>query len=139
MNRFVSHRSILFLALAWVVALTLFADSANLDDICAGTVVLHDDDEIGSAADQGLAITLANGPGPSVAPLPRTKDAAAKSDSSPATPARVIVDQDSPSLAAEYRIGAMFETLAGAEDIFTIRHTPPSREGLYLQFCSLLI
>ena len=138
MNRFVSQRSVFFLLFAWVLLLTLFADGANIDDLCAGAIVLHDDADVTSASDQGL-VAISTGVAANFAPTPRPRQASTKSDSAPATPVRVIVDQDSPSLAAEYRAGAMFESLLGSDHVLTIRQSSHTQESLYLRFCSLLI
>ena len=86
MNRFVKRRSGLFLLVSWAFAATLFADAANLDDIFSSNYVIHDDDEAWAP------------PGPipshdSATPRPPEK--------SPPSPVRLILDQDSPSLAAE--------------------------------------
>jgi hypothetical protein len=139
MNRFVSQRSVLFIYFAWCLTLSLFADAANIDDLCASAVVLHDDEDVGSATDPGIPLVLECGIASTCSSLPHSKDPSTKSDSSPATPSRVIVDQDSPSLAAEWRLGAMFESLDGTDYIIAIRQSPPVREALYLRFCSLLI
>src|SRR6202142_636808 len=86
MNRFVKRRSRLFLIVGWAVAATLFADAANLDDIFSSNYVIHDDDEAWAP------------PGPN----PSQDNATPQSpDKAPASPVRLIFDQDSPSLAAE--------------------------------------
>lgn len=86
MNRFVNRRSGLFLIVCWAFAATLFADAANLDDIFSSNYVIHDDDD--------ASAPLASSPSHdgASAPLP---------EKSPPSPVRLILDQDSPSLAAE--------------------------------------
>ena len=86
MNRFVKRRSGLFLLVSWAFAATLFADAANLDDIFSSNFVIHDDDEAWAP------------PGP----IPSQDSATPRlPDKSPPSPVRLILDQDSPSLAAE--------------------------------------
>ncbi len=139
MNRFVSRKSILVLVLAWVVTLTLFADGANLDDLCSGTIVLHDDDEVGAAADMNSAAQVDQGIPPNHAPLPPSHDAKNDSHQVPAAPIRVIVDQDSPFLEAESRLGTLFESFDATNTNIVVHQNPQGREALHLQFCSLLI
>jgi hypothetical protein len=86
MNRFVKSRSRLFLIVSWAFAATMFADAANLDDIFSSNYVVHDDDEAWAP------------PGP----IPSQDNATPPSpDKAPTSPVRLILDQDSPSLAAE--------------------------------------
>jgi hypothetical protein len=87
MNRFVKKRSTPFLFLAWIFAATLFADAANIDDLFSSNYVIHDDDDAGSPP--GTIPIHDCAPHPS-------------QDNTPPSPIRVILDQDSPSLAAEY-------------------------------------
>ena len=86
MNRFVKRRSRLFLIVSWAFAATLFADAANLDDIFSSNYVIHDDD----------AASAPYGAIPS--PDRSSPDSQGKF---PPSPVRLILDQDSPSLAAE--------------------------------------
>jgi hypothetical protein len=86
MNRFVKHRSKLFLIVSWAFAATLFADAANLDDIFSSNYVIHDDDD------------ACVPPGP----IPTHDSATPQSpEKAPPSPVRLILDQDSPSLAAD--------------------------------------
>jgi hypothetical protein len=86
MNRFVKRRSRLFLIVSWAFAATMFADAANLDDIFSSNYVIHDDD----------AASAPYGSIPS--PDRSSPDSQGKF---PPSPVRLILDQDSPSLAAE--------------------------------------
>lgn len=122
MNRFVVRRSRFFLFVAWAFAATLFADSANLDDIFSSNYVIHDDD-------------AATAP-----PLPSHEGAPGQTpDKAPAPPVRLILDQDSPSLAAEYDASSLVaqSTLSGEnavtyEMVFAV-------DALHIKLRSLLI
>ena len=103
MNRFVAHRSRLYLVIAWAFAATLFADAANLDDLFASNYVVHDDD-------------AASAP-PGSIPVPDGIPAPAGTKT-PAQPLHVILDQDSPSLAAEHDgVALISTTVFAAENI----------------------
>lgn len=86
MNRFVKRRSRLFLIVCWAFAAAMFADAANLYDIFSSNYVIHDDDD--ASAPSGSI------PSHDTAPTPSPEKA-------PPSPVRLILDQDSPSLAAE--------------------------------------
>ncbi len=135
MNRFVAGKSILFLVLAWTLTATLFADGANLDDLCSGAIVLHDDDEA-TAPDAFLAQAAAPQHHAQAAPK---HHGPSDSKQLPATPVRVIVDQDSPSLAADTRLETIFEAVNTATSTLVIHRAPPARDALHLQLCTLLI
>jgi hypothetical protein len=139
MNRFVSHKSALFLVVAWVVALTLFADGANLDDLASGTVVLHDDDQVTQSQVPDLAASMDRWSSDQSNPHSQVPVKSGQPLRFPASPVRVIVDQDSPSLAAEWRLGTIFESLGTAEFLISVRRTPPAHNTLYLQYCTLLL
>ena len=107
MNRFVAQRSRFYLIIAWAFAATLFADAANLDDLFASNYVVHDDDAASAP------------PGASSFPdrLP-----AQQGGKSPAQPLHLILDQDSPSLAADYDGVALISTTDfSTEDILPPR------------------
>jgi hypothetical protein len=64
----------------------MFADAANLDDIFSSNYVIHDDDDASApSASIPFHDSASN-------PLP---------EKAPPSPVRLILDQDSPSLAAE--------------------------------------
>ena len=86
MNRFVKRRSRLFLIVSWAFAATLFADAANLDDIFSSNYVIHDDDDTSAPSASIPFHDSASNPSP---------------EKAPPSPVRLILDQDSPSLAAE--------------------------------------
>jgi hypothetical protein len=53
MSGFVKSGSVLFQFLSWLFVISLFCDSANLDDLFHGVSVLHDEDEIGAGCAGG--------------------------------------------------------------------------------------
>jgi len=124
MNRFVVRRSRFFLFVAWAFAATLFADSANLDDIFSSNYVVHDDD----------ASTTPPAPVPSRDAAPgRTPEKA------PPAPVRLILDQDSPSLAADHDASSLVaqsalsgEKAVSYEMVFAV-------DALHIKLRSLLI
>jgi hypothetical protein len=124
MNRFVTRKSHLFLFVAWAFAATLFADAANLDDIFSSNYVIHDDDD-------------AWGPPP---PIPVHDCGSPQSQGkTPPAPVRLILDQDSPSLAAEYDASSLVaqsmlsgEKPVSYEMVFAVG-------ALHIKFRSLLI
>ena len=71
---------------SWAFAATMFADAANLDDIFSCNYVIHDDDDASAPSGSIPFHDSAS------KPLP---------ENAPPTPVRLILDQDSPSLAAE--------------------------------------
>ncbi len=139
MNRFIAQRSALFVVVTVVFVAALFADGANLDDLCPGAIILHDDDEVAVPANFGLDAQ----PGPGAAhrhsafPSPHSRHGDSKS--SPAAPVRVVVDQDSPSLQAEWRLGMTSEPGDAAGCVPAAYHAPPAPGALHLRFCTLLI
>lgn len=124
MNRFVKGGSRLVIFMAWVFAATMFADAANLDDIFSSNYVIHDDDAASAPP----------------APIPSHEGGSAQSPvKSPPSPVRLILDQDSPSLAAESDASSLIDgtLLAGEkassyEMFFAI-------DGLHIKLHSLLI
>ncbi len=117
----------------WLFTAVTFADAANLDDLVADTVVIHDDQD----ADTQPALVADSAP--QAANNPATHAARRDSSQSPVAPVRVVFDQDSPSLAADP---------APLEGLLAV--TPPeepvpphiariSCESLYLRLCTLLL
>ncbi len=124
MNRFVKRRSHLFFFVAWAFAATLFADAANLDDIFSSNYVIHDDDD------------ACVPPGP----IP-THDCGAPQTQgkTPPAPVRLILDQDSPSLAAEYDASSLVgESVLSAEKAVSYEMVF-AVDALHIKFRSLLI
>ena len=87
MNKFVQRRSWRFLLTAWVFLASLFADSANLDDLFSSNYVLHDDDQVCSDASPSIPQNqYPDAPQPSKVPEKNVQ---------------IVIDQDSPGLASD--------------------------------------
>jgi hypothetical protein len=125
MSQFASNRSAMFLIVVWSFLFALFADAANLDDILSSASVLHDDDEVTSTQCQT---------GPSEA-----HSAQETNHKVPAPPLRVIIDQDSPSLAAEYDLVAIAVTPGFCDCRVTAVDAGFSSSDLHIKFRTLLI
>ena len=139
MNRFAKSNSIIFVLLTWTFAWALFADGANLDDLIPGKVVLHDDEDMVSQQSMesaASALVCANVNPHAIRHIP-PNGGAQKQDPIPA--GRVIVDQDSPSLAADHLIGKVFsEESVTPEESAVVAHLALAEE-LHLRLCTLLI
>ena len=124
MNRFVKRRSRLLLILGWAFAATLFADAANLDDIFSSNYVIHDDDD---ASTPPIGIPSHDGSAPQ-SPV-----------QSPPSPVRLILDQDSPSLAADSETATLtFQALPSGEDAAPYEHVITA-SALHIRLRTLLI
>lgn len=137
MNRFVKSQSVLSYLVAWFFVAALFCDGANLDDLLPGCIVLHDDDEVASgdraASSDDAAFAFQE--------LHQSQRTCTARQSAPFCPARyrVILDQDSPSLAA-LGFQSVFKDLVFLCNSHTValeRQLPT--ELLFLRFHSLLI
>ena len=124
MNRFAKSGTRFFLTFAWFVVATLFADSANLDDLFTSNYVVHDDDEVASADQQPQNIP---------------PDSQQHPDKAPAHPVRVIVDQDSPSLAADTDAFTLVAGTLFSEQITVAYETVRTGDCLYIKYRTLLI
>jgi hypothetical protein len=138
MNRFIAHRSTLFVAVAILFAAALFADSANLDDLVAGRLVLHDDDAVLAASVQPGRDANA-GSSTHAGQAPRSGSGTHQRHDAPLSLLIIVLDQDSPSLAAETTadllgIGLIFSGPARPRTLEV-----QSGDLLYLRFCALLI
>ena len=135
MNKFAAHKSVLFFILTWVFIAALFADSANLDDLLPGSIVMHDDEDAVSPASAELLCINAS----SLAIVPLSfahKPSRATPDP---IPVRFIVDQDSPSLPAVYPVDTSCSAPITADPAVVVDHQIPLRGSLYLRYCTLLI
>jgi len=137
MNRFIKANSLFARAMGWFFAASLFCDGANLDDIFSRSIILHDDEEVIGACQDSAA---GSGTG-MFCDHPRSSGETGLQPSAPLTrtPVRVIIDQDSPSLAAEGSETAI-EPLPNFEDS-PVPSSDVQRavERLHLRFHSLLI
>ena len=125
MNQFVKGRSRLFLLTTWVFLASLFADSANLDDLFSSNYVIHDDDEVCSNASSSVPHDQYPGaPQPSKVPEKKVQ---------------VVIDQDSPALASD-PLGPPPTTVSLFmldEQVTTTSFS--SSDPFYLLHCTLLI
>lgn len=134
---FVKSRSLLFHSAAWFFIATLFCDGSNLDDLFLAGAVLHDDSEIvGAVMGEHDRVTF-SGCWELHSTTGLTKVRHSPSLSHPLV--RVIIDQDSPSLAAD-------GLLAASEALAFLRESPAASfnkrlpvSHLHLLFHSLLI
>jgi len=137
MNRFVKSGSPLLQAVIWIFAVTLFADAANLDDLCSGTIVLHDDDEVvtpdllsfDGISDQVWRDFASSGAAHQIRQAAQF----------PRTPVRIVVDQDSPSLPADALPVAFRSTSLPDDSPAVTPGIQPATEHLHLRFHALLI
>ena len=125
MNKFVQRRSWLFLITAWVFFASLFADSANLDDLFSSNYVLHDDDQVCSDASS---------------PIPQNQYPDAPQPSKvPEKNVQIVIDQDSPGLASD-PLGppsTIVSLFVLDEQVATTSFS--SSDPFYLLHCTLLI
>ncbi len=128
MKIFVDRKSMLAAILTWVVVLASFSDGANLTDLISGVTTLHFDEcDIPSYADTGGGVGI-------------PANARSKNDyARPSVAIRhVILDQDSPSLAAGPLPAGEALALLPIEEPLPVRHVYLS-ELLYLRHCTLLL
>jgi hypothetical protein len=123
--------------MGWCFVVTLFCDGANLDDLIAGSIVLHEDDEV-YATELGAHGGI-NFPVPWEQQSSMGASAIQQSAPSSRTTVRIILDQDSPSLATG-RAYLAYEPFPFLKDFSpaSFDNELPT-ELLYLQFRSLLI
>ena|GEM_PF-1998612 len=125
MNKFVDKRSRLYFLISWIFLVSLFADSANLDDLFSSNYVIHDDDEV--CSDLPASIPCDQSPG-----VPQSQKA-------PEKKVLVVVDQDSPALASD-PLGPPSTFVS----LFLLDEQPcvtsfSSSDPIYLLHCTLLI
>ena len=131
-----NRASTLFRIGVWMFAVTLFADASNFDDLFSDSVILHSDEEATAqtSMDQDVLSGAIGCPGGT---LP-----AQLSLHGPATlhphSGLVILDQDSPSLAAERTMSEEVSFIVPQQEA-VLYHCTPVAESLYLKFRVLLI
>ena len=139
MNRSASSNSLFFVLFTWIFACALFADGTNLDDLISGSFVLHDDEDMVSQQTMESAVSALA----SASAIPRSLRHLPAGNGTqkqvPLPAGRVIVDQDSPSLAADHLIGKVFSGEAVAPEESAIAAHFTLAEELHLRFCALLI
>ncbi|HYQ85694.1 MAG TPA: hypothetical protein VES59_00480 [Bacteroidota bacterium] len=136
MNKFLKSNSGLSVLLTLLCALALFNDGANLTDLFSDTTTIHFDEGDGLPA-CGQSISGGNLT-PSLPDFLRSFHQTGISGQRPAMVKRVILDQDSPSLAAVSILSTpAFGLIVDEQKPF---HRPVLLgESLYLQNCSLLL
>ena len=112
------------------------ADSANLDDLIPGTIVVHSDDDNAVETDSNL---LENAPlcqpvQSHALPLQHSANEERRAKS----PVRIIYDQDSGSLAAR-QTATSESPIALLSEIQSRIHSAHAVQTLYLLHCSFLI
>ncbi len=124
---------ILLLVTIWVFIGLYFIDAANLDDLLPDTIVLHP--EADDSSPDGSTIEL-TGDDAIVQKPQSAPDQSGQSKKSETV--RIVIDQDSPSLAAEPLV-SMLSSHAMPEDPIHIADSFTSSSSLYLLNCTLLI
>ena len=123
----------LSVVLVVIFTVVYFIDAANLDDLLPDTVVFHP--EANDEAFDGMSLGFTSD-GPSTQktqPAPNQCDQSNK----PQT-LRIVIDQDSPSLAPEPLI-SMVSSNVNPEEPIHIADSFTSSSSLYLLNCTLLI
>jgi hypothetical protein len=125
MNLFVKRRSGLFLFTTWVFLASLFADSANLDDLFSSNYVLHDDDQVCSNTSSSIPQDqYPEAPQPSKGPEKKVQ---------------VVIDQDSPALASDPLGPPSTSVSLFVLDEQVTTASFSSSDPFYLLHCTLLI
>ncbi len=125
MFRLAQNSSRLFIYSGWFFVVTLFADGANLDDLFSSTDVIHDDEDVASVCSHSL-------------PQPE-RAAGNQGAKSTDKGLRILIDQDSPSLAAEDCVAAFVNAIisSGTEET---AYDPALPSGLLtIKLCTLLL
>lgn len=100
MARFAKNGSRIFLALAWLSVLALFNDGANLTDLFSDTCTIHFDEVYeGPAVATSTSVVYHSSAGQELSPVHQP------------TVKHIVLDQDSPSLAATSIIAAEISSL----------------------------
>lgn len=133
MMTLVKKGSLVFQAALWLFTAVTFADAANLDDLVADTVVIHDDQD----ADSQPALVTESAPqsaNNAAAQAPRHD-----SRQIPHALIHVVFDQDSPSLAADPAPLEALLAVAPTEEPARPQTSRISCESLHLRLCTLLL
>ena len=126
-------KSLFLLGSVWVFLGMYFVDAANLDDLLPDTIVFHPDAD-DSSPDGSAPELSGNGLNAQKSQPAPDQNASSKK---PHT-LRVVIDQDSPSLAAEPLV-SMLSSHTIPEDQIHISDSFISTSSLYLLNCTLLI
>jgi hypothetical protein len=126
-------RSPIALGMIWIFVAAYFFDAANLDDLVPGSVVLHPDTNESSLVPSTVLFAGFSGTPSRPAPLPATPVQCNNTHA-----IRLIIDQDSPSLAAEQLVAISCSTILSEEQCLPVQ-SYRSASSLYLLNCTLLI
>ena len=130
---FRNMKSPLVAAIIWMFVASYFFDAANLDDLLPGNIVVHPDTDQASLAPTALSFdVLINAIAKS-----GSRSAAGTQCSKPRV-SRIIIDQDSPSLAAEPLV-AITTSLVFSEERAVSVQSHQSALSLYLLNRTLLL
>ncbi len=136
MNRYATQKTTTFLILSWIFVLALFSDGANLTDLFPGTTTIHFD-EVDESQDYAQW-SVTTDPPVAAFSFARMVQKSEVSKQKPTTFTRVILDQDSPSLAATSIIASEISSLCPQKE-----NTPCQpvlrTELLYLENHSFLL
>jgi hypothetical protein len=125
MNRFVQNRSLVFFIATWACIVALGADFANVDDLISSDPVLHDDqDVLAGPLQTARTPDHLNPVGPVTVPHARLY---------------AIVDQDSPSLAADVAGFELAVLDLPMDPVHQVRSAISSNDELFLWHRTLLI
>ncbi len=123
----------LALGVIWLFLGAFLIDAANLDDLVPGNVVLHPDSDEESCDQPPVAYTPAAGQARTL-----SHDINRVGQSTPMHHVRLVIDQDSPSLAAESLVPSLpIDRIA--EDTHRTCESFRPTSSLYLLNCSLLM
>ncbi len=136
MNKFTKNKSKIFFAVCWLFVAAMFADSANLDDLLPGTIVVHSDEDNDTQTDYDLLVNVHNDSPVRSQSLPQQPKK--QETPQPTTTLRVIYDQDSDSLAAQPVLASESVVMLPPETQVCFDSIKPTH-SLYLLNCTLLI
>jgi hypothetical protein len=126
-------KSYLVLALIWVFIGAYFTDAANLDDLLPNTIVFHPEADDSSPDGTPLSFTGDGVIAQKAQSAPNQGDQSRKTKT-----LRIVIDQDSPSLAPEPLV-SMVSSKSIPENPIHITDPFTSSSSLYLLNCMLLI
>jgi hypothetical protein len=129
MTVFANRMSPWFRVAMWLFVTTMFADASNFDDLFSDSVILHSDEEVTAQGSNHQADSFS-----AIGTLPVVR--CLYSPHHP--PAITILDQDSPSLAAERTMSEDVSLIFPQHDV-ALYHCIPFAGPLYLKFRVLLI
>lgn len=128
-----TRKSPLALGIIWIFVAAYFFDAANLDDLFPGNVVVHPDTNESSVVEPSASLE-----GCVSTPLKPISLPARPTQCSKPRTLRIVIDQDSPSLAAEHLVAITTSTVLAEENSLPLQ-SYRSASSLYLLNRTLLI